>query len=80
MTPNGPKKASVPQPEAINRRADIQTGIICGTWPRGGSLVESVDQRVVGPNLALVPNSQLPVALRRETPTQYPYCIGSASD
>jgi len=57
---------------------------------RGGSLVESipVDRRVVGLNLLLPPcrdlgqvlNSQLLVALWRETPTQYPCCVRSASE
>ena len=54
---------------------------------RGGALVESkpFDRRVVGSNpalaatysdLGLVRNSQLAVALRRETPC----CVGSASE
>ncbi len=31
-------------------------------------------------DLGQVLHSQLPVALRRETPTQYPCCVGSASE
>jgi len=30
-------------------------------------------------DLGQVLHSQLPVALRLETPTQYPWCVGSAS-
>ena len=57
---------------------------------RGGALVEKkpFDRRVVGSNPALaahrdigqVLNLQLPVALRRETPAQYPCCVGDASE
>ena len=58
---------------------------------RGGALVESkpFDRRVVGSNpalaatytdLGLVRNSQLAVALRRETPAQYPCCVWSDSE
>jgi len=56
----------------------------------GGSLVESipVDKRVVDSNSAQPPrrdlgqvfHSQLPVALRCKTPTQYPCCVGSTSE
>jgi len=57
---------------------------------RGGALVDSTPfvRRIVGPNPALTATlavlgqvlySQLPVALRRETPTQYPCCVWSAS-
>ena len=57
---------------------------------RGGALVESIafNRRIVGSTLALaatywdlgqVLNSQLHVALRRETPAQYPCCVRSAS-
>ena len=31
-------------------------------------------------SLGQVLNSQLPVALRREIPAQYPCCVGSASE
>jgi len=31
-------------------------------------------------DLGQVLHSKLPVALRRETPTQYPCCVGSASE
>ena len=57
---------------------------------RGGALVESMpfDRRVVDSNPALAPRrdleqvhrSLLPVALRRETPAQYPCCVGSAPE
>ena len=59
---------------------------------RGGSLVNSSPfvRRVMhgsNPTLAAtyrdlgqVLHLQLPVALRRETPTQYPCCVGSASE
>ena len=47
---------------------------------RVGALVESIpfSRRVVCSNPAL--NSQLPVALRRETPAQYSCCVGSAAE
>ena len=58
---------------------------------RSGSLVDSSPfvRRVVGSNHALaasyrnlgqVTRSQLPVAIRRQTPKQYPCCVGSASE
>ena len=52
---------------------------------RDGALVESkaFDRRVVGSprrDLGQVLNSQMPVALRRETLTQYPCCVASASE
>jgi len=51
---------------------------------RGGALVESMtfnrSCRHVGSDLGQVFNSQLPVAIRRETPSQYPCCVGSASE
>ena len=59
----------------------------------GVSLVDTKPfvRRVVGSNPALVAtqgpwasrsvlHSQLPVALRREITTQYPFCVGSASE
>jgi len=71
-----------------------QNNILSHPAPRvmgGGSLVElkPIVRRVVGLTLALaamgrdlgqVLRSQLPVALRRETPTQYPCCVWSASE
>ena len=58
---------------------------------RGGALVESIafNRRIVGSIPALtatytdpgqVLNLKLPVALQRETPAQYPCCVGSASE
>ena len=56
---------------------------------RGGALVESIlfDRRVSSSNPAQTPrgdhgqalNLRLPVALRRETPAQYPCCVGCTS-
>jgi len=57
--------------------------LVAWWWPRGGALVQSIafNRRVVGSTLQLKPsrrdlgqvlNSQLPVALRRETPAQHP--------
>ena len=61
------------------------------TMEHGGALVEwkPFDRMVVGSNPALAAtytdivqglNSQLPVALQRETPEKYPCCVGSASE
>ena len=58
---------------------------------RGGALVDSTPfiRMVVGSNptiattyrnLGQVLNLQMPLALRRETPAQYPCCVGSASE
>jgi len=55
---------------------------------QGGSFADSTSfiQRVRIPlwpprrDLGQALHSQLPVVLRRETPTQYPCCVGSASE
>ena len=61
-------------------------------WGVGGALVESTPfvRRVMGStpapaatytrDLGQVLHAQLPVALRREIPAQYPCCVESASE
>ena len=62
--------------------------IICGAWWRFGRVdalrpkgngFDSRSSRHVK-DLGQVLPSQLPVALRREIPAQYPCCVGSASE
>ena len=62
---------------------------LTGTWWRGGWVdsfqpdsrgFDSRSSRHVRKLVGQVLNSQLPVALRRETPAQYPCCVGSASE
>src|SRR6218665_2885700 len=56
----------------------------CEVMGHGCALAELIpfNRRVVGsnPTLGQVLNLQLPVALRREIPAQYPCCVGSASE
>src|SRR6218665_1017969 len=65
----------------------IMTFGCCGTWWRIGR-VEAFRPEGRGfesrsrpqrRDLGQVLHSQLPMALRRETPAQYPCCVGSAS-